>query len=246
MNTHKKQFFNIDLNVYTEDEVFRDIHNILDADVTRTIFFLNAHCFNVAQKNKEYRRSLKESDLLLNDGIGLKIGSFFTGIRFKGNLNGTDLIPKILRIAAKKGNKVFFLGGKTGVADKAAKKASKKIDHLNISGCQSGYFSKDEEGVLINQIIEKRTDILVVGMGVPRQELWCQRNKEKLKRVKLIIAGGAILDFLSEEITRAPVWMRKTGLEWVYRLYLEPGRMWKRYLWGNLVFFYYVFKLKRA
>lgn len=124
MSTPKKHFFNIDLHVYSENEVMKEISSILDSNVTHTLFFLNAHCFNVAQKDEKYRRSLMASDLLLNDGIGLKIGSFFSRIRFKENLNGTDLIPKILLLASEKEKKVFFLGGKEGIADKAAKKSN--------------------------------------------------------------------------------------------------------------------------
>ena len=81
-------------------------------------------------------------------------------------------------------------------------------------------------------------------MGVPRQELWIMNNKERLPKVKLFVAGGAILDFISGEINRAPQWIRRINMEWMYRLCLEPKRMWKRYLTGNFLFFYHVFKFK--
>ncbi len=242
----KESFYNIQINVTHQQEVFSTCKEIFQSTYNRThsLFFLNAHCFNVAQNNPEYFTSLANTDFLLNDGVGLKIASYFSKIRFRENLNGTDLIPKILQIAAQEGEKVFFLGGKEGIASKAAHKAQKRIPNLKISGSHSGYFSPQQEPALIERINKGQTGLLVIGMGVPMQELWVAKNRERLTRVKLIIAGGAILDFLSGEIERAPVWMQKSGLEWVYRLLLEPGRMWRRYLIGNFVFFYHIFRLK--
>jgi exopolysaccharide biosynthesis WecB/TagA/CpsF family protein len=81
-------------------------------------------------------------------------------------------------------------------------------------------------------------------MGVPTQEIWIRENKDKLKNVKLFVAGGAILDFLSGRVKRAPLFVRQMSLEWLFRLVLEPVRLWKRYIIGNILFFYYVFALK--
>jgi N-acetylglucosaminyldiphosphoundecaprenol N-acetyl-beta-D-mannosaminyltransferase len=240
----KKQFFNLDIHVTDQEKVLIQCGDILNSNETKTLFFLNAHCFNVAQKDSQYADALKETDILLNDGIGLKIASFFTSVRFQENLNGTDLIPKIIALASQNGKNVFFFGGKPGIAKKAAKNVKSKFPDINISGTHSGYFESNEERLLLQEIDSLKTDLLIVGMGVPKQEIWIKNNKKHLKNVKLIIAGGAIIDFLSEEIERAPLWMRKTGLEWVYRLILEPRRMWKRYLVGNLVFFYHILRLK--
>ncbi len=240
----RSQFFNINMDVIDQQQVFALCENMFKSTQTHTLYFLNAHCFNVAQKNRAYHEALMQSDLLLNDGMGLKLGSYFAGFRFKENLNGTDLIPKLLALAAHQNRKVFFLGAKQGVAKKAAENVKMKIENLQISGYHSGYFDRKQEQALIEAITGQNTDILVIGMGVPRQEIWAHQNKEKLKGVKLIIAGGAILDFLSGEISRAPAWMRKTGTEWVYRLMLEPGRMWRRYLIGNFLFFYHIIRLK--
>jgi N-acetylglucosaminyldiphosphoundecaprenol N-acetyl-beta-D-mannosaminyltransferase len=240
----KEKFFNISIDITDQQEFLDKCRNILSQNNTYTLFFLNAHCFNIAQQDAGYYEALQKADYLLNDGIGLKLASYFRGIRFRENLNGTDMIPKIISLAASEGKKVFFFGAQNGIAEKAASTALQQNPDLLVSGTHTGFFTPEEENRLIEHINDTETDVLIIGMGVPKQELWAIRNRQHLQRVKLIIAGGAILDFLSGNVSRAPVWMRNAGMEWVFRLLLEPGRMWRRYLVGNFVFFWHVFRLR--
>ncbi len=240
----KKAFYNFKIDILNTEEVLKKCDLFYTSPNTHTLFFLNAHCFNIAQKDHAYLNAVNNSNLLLNDGIGLKLASYLTGSRFKENLNGTDLIPRLLNFAAQKGKKVFLFGGKQGVAEKAAHNAQLQIPDLQIAGCHSGYFTDQEESQIVNKILDTKTDLLILGMGVPKQEMWAEKNKKKLKQVSIIVAGGAILDFISGEIHRAPGWIRKIHMEWLYRLYLEPKRMWKRYLVGNVVFFFHAIRLK--
>lgn len=238
----KTRFIDIDINLIHRKDVLNKCKEYLNGNRVRTIYFLNAHCYNVSQKNKEYKDVINRSNLLLNDGIGVKIGLAMNRLREKENLNGTDLIPEIIELANKTNKNIFLLGGKPGVAEKAAVNLMKKYDECNIVGFNDGYFYDDEK--IINDIVSKKTDILIVGMGVPIQELWIDKNKDKLKGVKIAIAGGAILDFMSENIRRAPKIVRKFKLEWVYRLINEPKRLFRRYLIGNFEFLYYMLKGK--
>jgi N-acetylglucosaminyldiphosphoundecaprenol N-acetyl-beta-D-mannosaminyltransferase len=240
----KEQFFNINIDITDQQEFLEKCQSILSGERTHTLFFLNAHCFNIAQENPQYYDALRKADILLNDGIGLKLASYFRGIRFRENMNGTDMIPKIISLAAREGKKVFFLGARDGISQKAANTARQQNPDLMVSGTYQGFFSDEEEKLLIERINNSGTDVLIIGMGVPKQELWAIKNQKLLHNVKLIIAGGAILDFLSGNVSRAPVWMRNAGMEWVFRLILEPGRMWRRYLVGNVVFFMHIFRLK--
>jgi N-acetylglucosaminyldiphosphoundecaprenol N-acetyl-beta-D-mannosaminyltransferase len=138
----RKKFFNLHLDVLTTEQVLNITKNFLNSNSTHTIFFLNAHCFNLAQKNPVYYHSLNNTDLLLNDGIGIKLASLFTKVKIKENLNGTDLIPLIMSLAAAKGSSVFFLGGQEGVAEQAALNAMNKIAGLKITGYHSGFSVK--------------------------------------------------------------------------------------------------------
>ena len=159
-------------------------------------------------------------------------------------MNGTDFIPKLLTLARDLNKNVYLLGGEEGVAEKAKQNLEWKIPGIKVVGTRNGYFDFDDDNEIVKDIVNKNTDLLIVGMGVPRQELWLTKNKEKLDGVKISVAGGAILDFISENVKRAPKWMRKSGTEWVFRLVQEPVRLFKRYFIGIPKFFYYLAKAK--
>lgn len=238
----KSRLLNIDIDLFDDEkEVLALLSKDIDSGRSIELFFLNAHCFNLAQKDREYFDILNSCDYLLNDGIGIKIASKIEKLVLKKNLNGTDFIPKIAEMASMKGYKIFLLGAKDGIAEEAAVKLKEKFEGLQIAGVHSGY-GLDES--VLEMINNSKADILIAGMGVPMQEKWIRENKSKLGSVKLFVGGGAILDFLSQRIRRAPLLMRKIGLEWLFRLCLEPGRLWRRYLVGNFLFFYYILVLK--
>ena len=238
----KSRLLNIDIDLFDDEkEVLALLSKDIDSGRSIELFFLNAHCFNLAQKDREYFDILNSCDYLLNDGIGIKIASKIEKLVLKKNLNGTDFIPEIAEMASMKGYKIFLLGAKDGIAEEAAVKLKEKFEGLQIAGVHSGY-GLDES--VLEMINNSKADILIAGMGVPMQEKWIRENKSKLGSVKLFVGGGAILDFLSQRIRRAPLLMRKIGLEWVFRLCLEPGRLWRRYLVGNFLFFYYILVLK--
>lgn len=238
----KSKLLNINIDLFDDEkEVLALLSKDIDSGRSIELFFLNAHCFNLAQKDREYFDILNSCDYLLNDGIGIKIASKIEKLVLKKNLNGTDFIPEIAEMASKKGYKIFLLGAKDGIAEEAAVKLKEKFEGLQIAGVHSGY-GLDES--VLEMINNSKADILIAGMGVPMQEKWIRENKSKLGSVKLFVGGGAILDFLSQRIRRAPLLMRKIGLEWLFRLCLEPGRLWRRYLVGNFLFFYYILVLK--
>ena len=238
----KSKLLNINIDLFDDEkEVLALLSKDIDSGRSIELFFLNAHCFNLAQKDREYFDILNSCDYLLNDGIGIKIASKIEKLVLKKNLNGTDFIPEIAEMASMKGYKIFLLGAKDGIAEEAAVKLKEKFEGLQIAGVHSGY-GLDES--VLEMINNSKPDILIAGMGVPMQEKWIRENKSKLGSVKLFVGGGAILDFLSQRIRRAPLLMRKIGLEWLFRLCLEPGRLWRRYLVGNFLFFYYILVLK--
>ncbi|MGB5438998.1 MAG: WecB/TagA/CpsF family glycosyltransferase [Gammaproteobacteria bacterium] len=194
--------------------------------------FVNAHCLNTSCKNADYRRVLKQSSRLLPDGSGVKLALRFQGIELQENLNGTDLFPQLCREAAKQGISLYLLGAGPDVAAQAARNMVKRYPQLKIAGTRDGYFNAAQEDEVIETINRSGADILLVAMGVPRQELWLARHLDKLN-TKVNMGVGGLFDFYSERISRAPLWLRKTGMEWVWRLLQEPGRMWRRYIIGN-------------
>ncbi|MBK8805437.1 MAG: WecB/TagA/CpsF family glycosyltransferase [Bacteroidales bacterium] len=235
-------FYNIFIDVESESSVLEFCEYILKRDTSKSVGFLNAHCFNLTQKNLLYRESLSKFDLILNDGVGISIAGKIRGVKFKENLNGTDLIPKIIEKGYKL-NKIFYLlGTKNHALDKAIENLNKKHPGIKIAGKHHGFINQTDNIKIINEIVINKVDIVVVGMGVPHQELWIQSNKDLLPNVQLFVAGGAIIDFISGIVKRAPRIFRILRLEWLFRLIIEPKRMWRRYLIGNLLFFYNILK----
>jgi len=240
----KVNYYNIRMDNTDTGETLSICRNYFGQNKNNLIFFINAHCFNIAQKNETYKNILNETDLLLNDGIGIRMGAMFKGISIKENMNGTDFIPRLLELASNLNKNVYLLGGEEGIAQKAAHKLKQRFPQISIVGTRNGFFDFYEDQHIIADIIDKKTELLVVAMGVPRQELWLNKNKEKLAGVQISIAGGAILDFISEKVNRAPLWMRKTGTEWVFRFLQEPTRLFKRYFVGIPVFYINLLKAK--
>ncbi len=239
----KSQLGNVAMDNMDVKEGLAALERHLISHKKTTVYFLNAHCYNIAQKDYEYRNIINKADFLLNDGIGIMLGARIFGVQLKENLNGTDFIPELLKLASKKNYTAYLLGAGTGVAGNAADRLRTALPGLQIVGSRSGYFSEKENEEIVHAINQLAPDILIVGRGVPIQEKWIAENKESLKAT-IILAVGAYIDFASGRIPRAPRMVRFLKMEWVYRLLLEPRRMWKRYLIGNFLFFYYVIKNK--
>lgn len=199
----------------------------------RTAAFVNAHCINVAAKDGNYRAALGKADMLLPDGAGLAIAARMQRRRFRSNLNGTDLFLPLCHAAARRDLSVYFLGSAEGVAEAAAATATIAVPGLRIAGCQHGFASSDE--AVIAAVNASGAAIVLVAMGVPKQELWIANHRERLD-AQLVMGVGAQFDFWSGRMPRAPKAYRRIGLEWLYRLMQEPRRMFARYVLGNPVF----------
>lgn len=196
--------------------------------------FVNAHCINVAYNNHAYRNALESADLLLPDGAGIDLAARWQGTPLAANLNGTDLCPMLLAEAARRGLSVFLLGGQAGVAEGAANALSRTLPELRIAGTLDGFVQADP-GMAIPAINDSGADILLVAMGVPLQDLWLAQHADAL-RPRLVMGVGALFDFLAGRVRRAPLWIRRIRMEWVWRLAMEPRRMFGRYVIGNIVF----------
>lgn len=197
------------------------------------VSFVNAHAANLGWNNPGMVESLLRSDLLLRDGIGVKLGLKAFGHPPGLNMNGTDFIPRIAR--AYKGRRAALFGTKSPWLDTARQKL--EAEGLVVVACHDGFAAPE---VYLDLAAETKPELIILAMGMPKQEDIAVRLRERLSHPVLIVNGGAILDFLGGKVTRAPEFMRNTGLEWVYRLYLEPQRLARRYLLGIPVFFSHV------
>lgn len=209
-----------------------------------TVTFVNANNLNVYTENKPYARALLDSDFILPDGIGVKLAARMTGQALSQNLNGTDLFPVLMRSLESINGSIFLLGAEDTVLQRAAESIRRRFPLVRIAGTRNGYFGPDDEADIARQINESGADVVIVGMGTPRQELWMARNAARL-RVSAVFCMGGLIDFLGGKNARAPMWMRQAGLEWVFRIVQEPRRMWKRYVVGNPVFLWRVWSYTR-
>lgn len=221
----------------TEAEAMAEIGRLAAEAAPALLVYVNAHTLELSARDSELRQLLQEdAALVMNDGIGVSIAGKITGGgTFPANLNGTDLTPKILELAAAKGWRVFLFGAAPGVAEKAAAKFVATVPGLVMAGTRNGFFTAEEEPGVIQQIRDAGTDVLVVGMGNPKQEKWLNQHLAATG-AKIGVGVGAFLDFSAGVFPRAPVWIQKIKLEWLYRMSREPKRLWKRYLLGGPVF----------
>jgi N-acetylglucosaminyldiphosphoundecaprenol N-acetyl-beta-D-mannosaminyltransferase len=202
---------------------------------SKQISFVNSHCFNISVHDAQYRRSLISSDLVLADGIGVRIAAKMTGQCIRQNVNGTDLFPRLCRALQKTGKSIYLLGARPGVAQAVADWTSQHYPGVVIAGFHNGYFSSADDETVAREIHSSGASVLLVALGAPRQEVWIARYLP-LTGVKLAFGVGGLFDFYSGSIPRAPIWVREIGMEWAFRLIQEPGRMWRRYLIGNWTF----------
>lgn len=173
-------------------------------------------------KNSAFKEVVHRASLVVPDAEGVRVWGQKLGLNLPRRVSGIDILEHFFPVCMKKGYRVFLLGGKPGVAEKAAEKLTARYPGLVIAGVQDGYFKEDLP--VAEKIKAAKADFLVIGMGSPRQEMWFERYRHLLG-VKLAIGVGGSLDVLAGNLNRAPEIYRKLKLEWMYRLLLEPGRI---------------------
>ncbi len=216
----------------TRDEAVARVLAAVANRSTLRLAFLNANLANIAWTAPAVRQALS-GFLVLNDGIGVDLASrILRGETFAENLNGTDFVPYLLDRAG--GLRVYLYGGRPDVSARAAQLVAERWPRHAVVGATHGYLPEDERASLPARIAEARPDIVIVALGNPLQELWIADHVPAVAPCG--IGVGALLDFLTGEVKRAPEWVRRTRTEWVYRLAQEPRRLWRRYVVGNVLF----------
>jgi N-acetylglucosaminyldiphosphoundecaprenol N-acetyl-beta-D-mannosaminyltransferase len=227
------------------------IHNVTMAEAVETIVawngrpeprqivFVNADCANIAWRDPRYAAILNQADLTLGDGIGIKVAARALGLQLKQNVNGTDMFPRLCEALQNVDGGVFLLGARPGITEAVAAWMANRYPGLKLAGFHHGYFGRSDEQGVLEEIRASGATVLLVALGAPHQDLWISRNLAATG-VRVAMGVGGLFDFYSGRIPRAPQWLREMGFEWAYRLYQEPGRMWRRYLVGNVTFLYHV------
>jgi len=187
---------------------------------------------------------LRRAELVTADGMPLVVISKLLGTPLKGRVTGADLVPRLAGVAAQRGKSLYFLGGREGVTNKAASVLRDRYPNLEIAGIDSPFVYVEGEDLadaeevdreIVDRINDAKPDILLIAFGNPKQEVWFNRNRNRL-RVPVSIGIGGTFEFIAGSVRRAPPWMQRTGLEWIFRITQDPARLWKRYAVGFLKF----------
>ena len=211
----------VHVNKYTMQEAVRKASSLMETEELSMIFTPNSEIILYASNNPEFAEVLNKGDMVIPDGIGVVYGAKIMKNPIKERVAGYDLVCNLLPVMAEKGQSVYLLGAKPGVAEKAAETLLEKHPGLVIAGTHDGYFKDDDE--VIADINKCAPDFLMVCLGFPKQENWIYNNREKLN-AKLAIGAGGCLDVFAGTVQRAPDFYCEHGIEWLYRLVKQPTR----------------------
>lgn len=220
----KVLIMDVPINKVTMEEASDKVVKYLLGKGQHMVFTPNPEIIMEAQQDNELMRILKKADLVVADGIGVVIASRILKVkRLPERVGGFDLMQQVLGKIKNKDVKVYFLGSKPGVAEQAAQNMRKKYPGIKIVGTRDGYFTKADEQKIIDEIKELEVDLLMAGLGAPRQEKWIDENIKELG-IKVGVGVGGSLDVMAGTVKRAPEIYQKLGLEWFYRLITNPKR----------------------
>ncbi|MBC7871026.1 MAG: WecB/TagA/CpsF family glycosyltransferase [Chitinophagaceae bacterium] len=178
----------------------------------------------MAHQDLNFRNILRRADLCIPDGVGLLWAARYLGQPLPERVTGSDGVPKIAERAAKAGWRLYLLGAAPGIAEKTAAVLQSRYPGLQIAGIYSGSPAPEEEDAIVERVNASGADILFVAYGAPNQDKWIARNLQRL-HVSMAMGVGGTFDFIAGIIPRAPLWMQRAGLEWLFRLYLQPRRI---------------------
>lgn len=239
---HRIDLMGCPMDVASMDETV----NLIDSAVAEGRFTQHV-VVNVAKlvnmrKDAELDASVRECDIINIDGMGVVLGARLLGHDVPERVAGVDLFHQLLAMSAQRGYSVFLLGAKDEVVTETARRVQQLYPALQLAGYHHGYFWDDEQA-MVERIRESGAQLLFVAITSPKKENFINRWRDQLG-VTFVMGVGGTFDVVAGKVKRAPLWMQKYGLEWLYRVLQEPGRMWKRYLVTNCQFAWMLLKAK--
>ena len=225
----------IQVDNVSEDEALSLIDQWLDGGSPAFMSVVNAAKLVAARRDGELRRVLMSADLVTADGMAVVWASRLLGSPLKERVTGIDIFARLIGHAERRGSSVYLLGGHDEAVGRIVTRFRSEHPNLRVAGYRNGYFDAGETDAVVEQIRESGADLLFVAMGSPMQEIFIASNLTA-SGARFALGVGGAFDHLSGLSRRAPKWMQRAGLEWLYRLLSEPRRLWRRYLIGNLLF----------
>ena len=242
-NRNRIQILNCPIDRYTMEETVKIIDEAIQKKIPLHHVVVNAAKLVYMQKDKQLYDSVVNCDIINPDGQAVVWASRFLGKPLPERVTGIDLMQRLVKLAYEKKYKIFFFGAKEEVVKAVVDKYSQMYSPDIIAGYRNGYFKKEEEPIIAQQIAKSGADILFVAISSPKKEIFLNKYKNIIN-VPFIMGVGGSFDVVAGKVKRAPLWMQKAGLEWFYRFLQEPTRMWKRAFIINSLFVLYVLKEK--
>lgn len=239
----KIKIFGINIDNLTLEETTKKIIKSIENQQFIVREDLNAAKVVWLMKDIKLLEAIKNAEIINADGQSIVFASRFFNKPLKERVTGIDLMENLIKKANNEKLKIFFLGATDDIIKKVVTKYASEYSPEIIAGYRNGYFSQNEETQIIQEIKSCKVDILFIGMGSPAKEFFINKYRNKLK-IPFIMGVGGSFDVVAGKVSRAPLWMQHTGLEWFYRFLQEPRRMWKRYLYTNSMFLWLVLKEK--
>lgn len=235
-------FLGINLHPWTMDQTINLIENQIEDNQFIQHVVVNVAKIVNLQKDLELKSSIEACDIVNIDGMGVVWGARFLGYDVPERVAGVDLFYRLLDLSQMKGYPIFLLGAKESVLENAVFNLKKNYPELKIAGSHHGYFWDNELSV-VKKIKESGAKLLFVAITSPKKENFINRWRDQLG-VNFVMGVGGTFDIVAGVTKRAPLWMQKSGLEWLFRVLQEPRRMWKRYLFTNAQFFFMLMRAK--
>ncbi len=226
----KLEFLGLGVHAASVEEVHAFIARHIFQKRKAVILNLNIHCVHLALRREWLRRFLNEAPLVFCDGDGVRWGIRILGMKPPPKITYDRWIWDLCRFCEQRKFRLFFLGARPGVAQKAAERLQQACPQLRIAGVHHGFFNHQglENDKVVDAINRSEADILMVGFGMPSQEKWLSENWERLS-AHIFLTGGAVFDYAAGNLKRAPDWVIRAHLEWLHRLIQEPRRLFRRY-----------------
>jgi N-acetylglucosaminyldiphosphoundecaprenol N-acetyl-beta-D-mannosaminyltransferase len=229
----------------TIDELNQELSHLLARDPPGVILSANVHSINLCRRLPWLANFYNQADVVYVDGAGIVLGARILGYRFPGRTTMDDWGWPAAQTLARQGRSLYLLGNPPGVAALAAEKLKEHAPGLKVLGSHHGFFQKrgPENEAVVVEINRLAPDILMVGLGMPLEQQWIMDNLARL-RVRVIWEVGSAFQLWADAIPHCPRWVGNLGFNWLFRLLLEPRRLAKRYLWGNMVFLAAILKAR--
>ena len=244
INLNSFDLMGVRIDPLTMDETVQAVENFVIEQRPLHLMGVNADKINQCQSDEAIKKIVNESEIINADGASVVLASRFLGYQVPERVAGIDLMQRLLKLADEKSYSVYFFGSKEEVLQDMLKNFKEEYPKLRVAGHRNGYFSEEDEQDIQEDIREKNPDFVFVGMTSPKKEYIIQKFMDN--RVNSIFMGvGGSFDVLSGHIKRAPLWMQKSNLEWLFRVANEPKRLFKRYFVGNVTFIKRVLDEKR-